>query len=328
MADEKPRKKINYGNVREETRRLTWGHRKSLAIGLGLMIINRIAGLVLPYTPKILVDYILTPNRPDRLVDLALLAGGATIIQVASSFGLSQVVSVAAQRAIATMREEVQRHIIRLPVSYFDSTKSGVLISRIMNDPEGIRNLIGTGIIQLVGGLLTAVIAFVVLLNLHWKLTLATVVFLLVFAGVISYAMKRLRPIFRKRGEITAEVTGRLAESLGGVRLVKTYVAEEREQQVFGAGVTRIFRNIASTITGTSAVSAFSTLVIGAISVMILYYGGKTLLAGEMKVTDLFTYVVFVGMMVAPLAQIASISTQITEAFAGLDRIREIRTMP
>ena len=305
-----------------------WGHRKSLAIGLGLMVINRIAGLVLPYTPKILGDYILTPNRPDRLVDLALLAGGATIIQVASSFGLSQVVSVAAQRAIATMREEVQRHIIRLPVSYFDSTKSGVLISRIMNDPEGIRNLIGTGIIQLVGGLLTAVIAFVVLLNLHWKLTLATVVFLLVFAGVISYAMKRLRPIFRKRGEITAEVTGRLAESLGGVRLVKTYVAEEREQQVFGEGVTRIFRNIASTITGSSAVSAFSTLVIGAISVMILYYGGRTLLAGEMKVTDLFTYVVFVGMMVAPLAQIASISTQITEAFAGLDRIREIRTMP
>jgi ABC-type multidrug transport system fused ATPase/permease subunit len=327
MADEKPRRKINYGNVREETRRLMWSHRKSLAIGLGLMIINRIAGLVLPYTPKILGDYILTPNRPDRLVDLALLAGAATIIQVASSFGLSQVVSVAAQRAIATMREEVQRHIIRLPVSYFDSTKSGVLISRIMNDPEGIRNLIGTGIIQLVGGLLTAVIAFVVLLNLHWKLTLATVVFLLVFAGVISYAMKRLRPIFRKRGEITAEVTGRLAESLGGVRLVKTYVAEEREQKVFGEGVTRIFRNIASTITGTSAVSAFSTLVIGAISVMILYYGGRTLLAGEMKVTDLFTYVVFVGMMVAPLAQIASISTQITEAFAGLDRIREIRTM-
>ena len=328
MADEKPRRKINYGNVREETRRLMWGHRKSLAIGLGLMIINRVAGLVLPYTPKILGDYILTPNRPDRLVDLALLAGGATIVQVASSFGLSQVVSVAAQRAIATMREEVQRHIIRLPVSYFDSTKSGVLISRIMNDPEGIRNLIGTGIIQLVGGLLTAVIAFVVLLNLHWKLTLATVVFLLVFAGVISYAMKRLRPIFRKRGEITAEVTGRLAESLGGVRLVKTYVAEDREQKVFGEGVTRIFRNIASTITGTSAVSAFSTLVIGAISVMILYFGGRTLLAGEMKVTDLFTYVVFVGMMVAPLAQIASISTQITEAFAGLDRIREIRMMP
>jgi ABC-type multidrug transport system fused ATPase/permease subunit len=327
MADAKPRRKINFDNVREEASALIWAHRKSLAIGLVLMLINRIAGLVLPYTPKILGDYILTPNRPDRLPELALLAATATIIQVASSFGLSQVVSVAAQRAIATMRESVQRHIIRLPVSYFDSTKSGVLISRIMNDPEGIRNLIGTGVIQMVGGLVTAVIAFVVLLRLHWQLTLATVVFLVVFALAISFAMKRLRPIFRKRGEITAEVTGRLAESLGGVRLVKTYVAEEREQKVFSEGVLSLFRNIASTITGTSAVGAFSTLVIGGISVMILYVGGKTLLAGAMSVTDLLTYVLFVGMMVAPLAQIASISTQISEAFAGLDRIREIRMM-
>src|SRR5688572_21666396 len=328
MADAPKKKTFNFNNVRAEARSLVLDHKKPLAIGLVLMVINRMAGLVLPATPKYLIDEVFTNGRAELLWVIAGVAAGATLVQAITGYTLSQVVSVAAQGAIATMRKNVQAHVLRLPVQYYDSTKSGVLISRIMNDPEGIRNLIGTGIIQLVGGLLTAVIAFVVLLNLHWKLTLATVVFLLVFAGVISYAMKRLRPIFRKRGEITAEVTGRLAESLGGVRLVKTYVAEEREQQVFGAGVTRIFRNIASTITGTSAVSAFSTLVIGAISVMILYYGGKTLLAGEMKVTDLFTYVVFVGMMVAPLAQIASISTQITEAFAGLDRIREIRTMP
>ncbi|MGQ0562927.1 MAG: ABC transporter ATP-binding protein [Gemmatimonadota bacterium] len=327
MTEEKPRRKINFENVREEAGQLVWAHRRSLAIGLVLMIINRLAGLVLPYTPKILGDYILTPGRADLLDDLALLALTATVVQVASSFGLSQVVSVAAQRAIATMRESVQRHIIRLPVSYFDSTKAGVLISRIMHDPEGIRNLIGTGIVQLVGGMITAVIAFIVLLNLHWRLTLATVVFLILFALAISIAMKRLRPIFRKRGEITADVTGRLAESLGGVRLIKTYVAEDREQHVFSEGVLRLFRNVASTITGTSAVTAFSTLVIGGISVMILYVGGNDLLAGEMKVTDLLTYVLFVGMLVAPLAQIASISTQITEAFAGLDRIREIRVL-
>ena len=327
MAEEKPRRRINFGNVREEAGSLVWAHRKSLAIGLVLMVINRVAGLVMPYTPKIFGDYILTPNRPDRLTDLALLAAVATVVQVASSFGLSQVVSVAAQRAIATMRESVQRHIIRLPVSYFDSTKSGVLISRIMNDPEGIRNLIGTGVIQLVGGLVTAVIAFIVLLNLHWQLTLATVVFLLAFAGAISLAMKRLRPIFRKRGEITADVTGRLAESLGGVRLVKTYVAEEREQAVFSEGVLSLFRNIASTITGTSAVAAFSTLIIGGIGIMILYVGGGSVIAHDMTITDMITYVLFVGMMVAPLAQIASISTQMSEAFAGLDRIREIRLM-
>ncbi|MGQ0815300.1 MAG: ABC transporter ATP-binding protein [Gemmatimonadota bacterium] len=327
MAEDKPRRKINFGNVREEAGGLIWEHRRPLAIGLVLMLFNRISGLVLPYMPKLLGDYVLTPQRPDRLTPLALLAVGAIVVQVTSSFALSQVVSVAAQRAIAHMRETVQQHIIRLPVSYFDSTKSGVLISRIMNDPEGIRNLIGTGVIQLVGGLVTAAIAFVVLLRLHWQLTLATLLFLIVFALVISIAMKRLRPIFRQRGEITAEVTGRLAESLGGVRLVKTYVAEDREQQVFGAGVTRLFKNIASTITGTSAVTAFSTLVIGGISVMIFTVGGRSLLAGEMRVTDLFTYVLFVGMMVAPLAQIAAISTQISEAFAGLDRIREIRTM-
>jgi subfamily B ATP-binding cassette protein MsbA len=196
-----------------------------------------------------------------------------------------------------------------------------------MNDPEGIRNLIGTGLVQLIGGLLTALIAFAILLTLHWQLTVATVGFLLVFALVISIAMKRLRPIFRKRGEISAEVTGRLAESLGGVRLVKTYVAEEREDRVFTAGITRLFRNIASTITGTSAVEAFSRIVIGGISIMTVVIGGRAILAGTMTIYDLFTYVMLVGAMVLPLVQIASIGTQITEAFAGLDRIREIRTL-
>jgi subfamily B ATP-binding cassette protein MsbA len=327
MAEEKSRRKINFANVREEARALIWQHRRSLTIGFALMLINRVTGLVLPLMPKVLGDYVITPRRPDLLMPLALVMGATAIIQALTSFGLSQVVSVAAQRAIANMRSAVEQHVLRLPVSYFDSTKSGALISRIMNDPEGIRNLIGTGLVQLVGGLLTAIIAFIILLTLHWQLTVATVAFLLIFALVIAVAMKRLRPIFRKRGEISAEVTGRLAESLGGVRLVKTYVAEEREDLIFTEGITRLFKNIASTITGTSAVEAVSRIVIGGISIMTVVIGGRAILAGSMTIYDLFTYVMLIGAMVLPLVQIASIGTQITEAFAGLDRIREIRTL-
>jgi subfamily B ATP-binding cassette protein MsbA len=225
------------------------------------------------------------------------------------------------------MRKDVQAHVLRLPVGYFDSTKTGVLISRIMTDPEGIRNLVGTGIVQLIGGLLTAVIAFGILVTLNLKLTLSTVGLLLAFAAAMSIAFKKLRPIFRKRGEITAEVTGRLAEALGGVRLVKTYVAEDREEAVFGEGVDHLFRNIASTITGTSAVTAISTIIVGGIGVMILLVGGRSILAGEMTTGELFSYVMYVGVMVAPLVQISSIGTQITEAFAGLDRIHELRAV-
>ena len=196
-----------------------------------------------------------------------------------------------------------------------------------MTDPEGIRNLVGTGFVQLIGGLLTAVIAFGILVTLNLKLTLSTVGLLLAFAAAMSIAFKKLRPIFRKRGEITAEVTGRLAEALGGVRLLKTYVAEDREEAVFGEGVDRLFRNIASTITGTSALAAISTVIVGGIGVMILLVGGRSILAGDMTTGELFSYVMYVGVMVAPLVQISSIGTQITEAFAGLDRIHELRAI-
>jgi subfamily B ATP-binding cassette protein MsbA len=254
-------------------------------------------------------------------------AAGAATVQAVTSVALSQVVSIAAQGAIAKMRKDVQAHVLRLPVSYFDSTKTGVLISRIMTDPEGIRNLVGTGLVQLVGGLMTAVIAFAILLALNLRMTLGTLVLLGLFAGSLSYAFKRLRPIFRQRGEINAEVTGRLNETLGGVRLVKTYVAEDREQRVFSEGVDRLFKNIASTITGTSAVAAFSTLIVGAVGVLVLWVGGHSILSGEMTSGELFTYVLYVGAMVAPLIQISSIGTQITEALAGLDRIHELRAV-
>ena len=328
MAEEKQgRKRINYASAWQEARSLMWEHRGTLAVGLVLVLINRIVGFVMPLSPKILGDYIIEGNRPDLLVPLALVGAGAVLVQAVTSFLLAQLVSVAAQRAIARMREEVQAHVVRLPVSYFDSTKSGILISRIMNDPEGIRNLIGTGLVQLVGGAITAFIALFILLYLNWPLTVATIGFMALFSWILSRAMNKLRPIFRERGEITAQVTGRLGETLGGVRLVKTYVAEERERAVFAEGVARLFKNIASTITGTSAVTAVSTLVVGAVTVTILIVGGRAILSGTWTIYDLFTYVMVVGWMVTPLVQLASVGTQITEALAGLDRVHELRNM-
>ena len=325
MAEPGPRRKVSYANVRAEAGALLRQHRGTLALGLLLMVINRLAGLVMPLLPKYLIDEVIDRGRSELLGTLVLAAAAAALVQAVTSFTLSQVVSVAAQGAIAQMRKDVQAHVLRLPVSYFDANKSGVLISRIMTDPEGIRNLVGTGIIQLIGGLLTAGIAFALLLSLNWKLTVGTVVLMLAFAASMSIAFKKLRPIFRKRGEINAEVTGRLAEALGGVRLLKTYVAEDREQGVFGAGVDRLFRNIASTITGTSAVTAASTVIVGGIGIMMLAIGGRAVVNGEMTTGDLVTYAFLVGIMVAPLVQISSISTQISEAFAGLDRIHELR---
>jgi subfamily B ATP-binding cassette protein MsbA len=252
----------------------------------------------------------------------------ATSIQAGTSFLLSQVVSVAGQRAIADMRRRVHSHLLRMPTSYFDRTKSGVLISRVMEDAEGIRNLVGTGIIQLVGGFLTATVALGWLFKINWQMTAVAVGLLGIFAGVMIYAFRRLRPIFRARYELHSTVTGRLAEALGGVRTLKVYTAERREEKVFGEGVFSLFRNIASTITGTSAVTALSTVIVGGIAVLVMIMGGQAILAGEMTTGDLFMYMILVGMMAAPLVQMAGIGTQITDAFAGLDRIRELLELP
>jgi ABC-type multidrug transport system fused ATPase/permease subunit len=317
--------KFKLASVRGEAWRLIREHRRTLTIGMLLMLVSRVTAFVLPTVSKFFIDEVMTAGRADLLVPLAAAALAATLVQAAASFALARVVSIAAQRAIADMRLDVQRHILRLPTAYFDSTKSGVLISRIMTDPEGIRNLVGTGIIQLVGGVFTAVLALGLLLWINVTLTLGTVVLLLVFAAIMATAFRRLRPIFRQRGEINAEVTGRLAETLGGVRLVKVYVAEQREEGVFQEGVLRLFRNVASTITGTSLVSSLSTVIVGGVSLLLMVGGGRAVLAGTMTLGDLVLYTILVGMMVAPLVSIASIGTQISEAFAGLDRLREIR---
>ncbi|MEX2582064.1 MAG: ABC transporter ATP-binding protein [Gemmatimonadota bacterium] len=321
------KKRVPRSVVWREARELMWRHRRYLGIGFALMIVSRLAGLVLPTSSKFLVDDIIADGRGELLLPLAGAVAVAALVQALTSFSLSQVISITAQRAITEMRRRVQAHVARLPISYFDSTQSGILISRIMTDAEGIRNLVGTGIVQLVGGLITAVIAVGVLLWLNWQLTVGIIVLLVIFGGVMGLAFSRLRPIFRERGELNARVTGRLAESLGGIRIVKAYGTEKREERIFTRGAHRLFRNVASTITGTSAVTAFATVVTGAVGVLMIIFGGGAIMSGEMTLGDLLMYIIFTGLMAAPVIQIASISTQISEAFAGLDRIRELLQM-
>src|SRR6059058_2384480 len=326
MAKEK--KKIHWSAAWADARELVWAHRRRLMLGAVLMLINQPMGLVLPASTKYLIDAVIVKGRTDLLWKIALAAGIATIVAALTSFGLTQVLGVAAQRAITEMRKKVQAKIARLPVSYFDSTQVGKLISRIMNDAEGIRNLVGTGLVQLVGSFITAAVALCILLWLNWRLTSITIFVLAVFGGALVYAFTRLRPLFRERGEITAALTGRLAESLGGIRIVKAYTAEKREALTFARGAHKLFRNVAKSMTGVSATTAFSSLVIGAVGVVIIVVGGRSVVTGQMTIGDLFMYVLFTGLMAMPLIQFAAIGTQITEAFAGLDRIREIMDMP
>ena len=322
-----PKKRPNLKNAWQEARELVWQHRRRLALGLLLMIISRLAGMVLPASSKYLIDEVIGKGRRELMMPLALGVGAATLVDAACSFALSQVLGVAAQRAIAEMRKSIQAHVSRLPVGYFDSTQTGVLISRIMTDAEGIRNLVGTGLAQLSGSLVTAAIALGVLFYLNWQLTTISLVILAAFGSGMAVAFTRLRPLFRERGKINAEVTGRLAESLGGIRIVKAYIAEKREERVFAHGIHRLFRNVAKSMTGVSAATAFSSVVVGAIGAAMIVMGGQAILAGTMTLGDFFMYVFFVGLLAMPVVQMASIGTQITEALAGLDRIREIKHM-
>ncbi len=321
------KKKIHWPQAWAEARRLILQHRARLALGLILMLISRLAGLVLPACSKFLVDDVIGKQRHELLPLLALAVGVASLVSAATAFALSQVLGVTAQHAITDMRRSVEAHITRLPVQYFDSTQTGVLISRIMNDAEGIRNLVGTGLVQLTGSLVTAILALGVLFYLSWEMTLLTMSVLLCFGGILVVAFRRLRPLFRERGKITAEVTGRLGESLGGIRIVKAYTAEKREQIVFAHGVHRLLRNIARSITGVSVTESLSGIIIGAIGVIMMLMGGRAILSGNMTLGDMTMYALFTGLMAMPLIQIASIGTQITEAFAGLDRISEIKKM-
>jgi len=322
------KKKYNRAAAWREARKLMWQHRRSLAVGFVLMLVSRVASLVLPASSKWLIDEVIGKERHELLVPLALAVGAATVVQAATGFALSQVVGVAAQRAIANMRRALQERVTRFPVRYFDTTQSGVLISRIMTDAEGIRNLVGTGILQLVGGVFTAFMALGFLFYYNWQLTAVTLAILIFFGGFMAASFKRLRPLFRERGEINAEVTGRLTETLGGIRVVKAYGTEKREQRVFTRGIHRLLRNLARSLTGISATSSMATAVIGVVGVVMIVLGGRSILRGEMTVGELFSYVFFSGLLAVPVTQMASIGTQITEALAGLDRIRELMEMP
>jgi subfamily B ATP-binding cassette protein MsbA len=326
--DPAQKKRVTVSAAWREARELVWKHRRRLALGLGLMLISRLAGLVLPASSKWLIDEVVGKNRTELLMPIALAAGIATLIQAVTSFVLSQILGVAAQRAITDMRKRVQARVMRLPVRYFDSTQTGILVSRIMTDAEGIRNLVGTGLVQLAGGLVTAVMGLGVLFWLNWRLTVITILVLGLFGSGMAYAFRILRPLFRERGKINAEVTGRLTEALGGIRVVKSYTAEKREEIVFTKGAHRLFRNVAKSMTGVSATTAGSTVIVGIIGILMIALGGRAIVNGEMTLGDLIMYIFFIGLVAAPLVSIASIGTQITEAFAGLDRIREILDMP
>jgi subfamily B ATP-binding cassette protein MsbA len=292
--------------------------------GFGLMVINRVAGLVLPASTKYLIDDVLSKGRRELLIPIVGAVVAATIIQAITAFALTQLLSKAAQRLITDMRKQVQAHIGRLPVAYYDVNKTGSLVSRIMSDVEGVRNLIGTGLVEFAGGLLTAVLALVLMLRISPVMTLVTVASLGAFSIVLYRAFGVLRPIFRERGKIYAEVTGRLTESLGGVRVVKGYHAESREAEVFGRGVGRLLTNVLKTLTSTSVMGLSSTLLLGLVGAAVMYVGARQILAGTLTLGGFFTYTMLLGFLVAPLFQVVAIGTQLTEAVAGLERTREV----
>ena len=298
--------------------------RGLLALGFLLMAINRVSGLVLPYSTRYLIDSVIVKHHVQLLKPLVLAVLAATAVQGITSFSLTQLLSKAAQRLIAELRSKVQAHVGHLPVAYYDSTKTGTLVSRIMSDVEGVRNLIGTGLVELAGGLLTSAIALVVLFRISALMTAIAFGFLLCFAVALNKAFGTIRPIFRERSKINAEVTGRLTESLGGVRVIKGYHAEAREEKVFLKGVQRLLDNVMRTLTATSVMSLSASLLFGVVGVVIMYVGARQIMAGTLTIGGFFTYTLFMGFLVAPIIGIVSIGTQLTEALAGLERTHEV----
>jgi ABC-type multidrug transport system fused ATPase/permease subunit len=295
-----------------------------LALGFLLMVVNRVSGLVLPYSTKFLIDGVIAKHHVELLRRLVLTVLCATVIQGITSFSLTQLLSKAAQRLIAELRQKVQTHISRLPVAFYDSNKTGMLVSRIMSDVEGVRNLLGTGLVDFVGGLLTSGIALVVLFRISSLMTVIAFAFLLCFGLTLRKAFGTIRPILRERSKINAEVTGRLTESLGGVRVIKGYHAEEREEAVFAGGVRRLLDNVMRTLTATSVMSLAASLLLGVVGAVIMYIGARQIMGGTLTVGGFFSYTLFLGFLVAPMTQIVGIGTQLTEALAGLERTQEI----
>ena len=323
--DGKKKKSLPLKVILRDAAELISARKGRLALGFGLLIVSRLCGLVLPGTTKVLLDDVIGKGRRDLLLTIVLISGAATLVQAITGFALSQVLGKAAQRSITEMRRSVQRHVGRLRVAFFDQTKTGILLSRVMTDAEGVRNLVGTGLVELAGGTVTAVLALGILFYFSAKLTLIALSVLSLFGLVLLFAFKTLRPLFRARSKINAEVSGRLTESFSGIRVVKAYRAERREALVFTKGVHRLFSNVAKTMTGFSAVAAFSTLLLGVVGVSIMWVGAHEIEAGRMTVGSFVSFTLYLGLLVGPVIQIVSIGSQVTEAFAGLERIRELR---
>jgi subfamily B ATP-binding cassette protein MsbA len=310
--------------VLPEVWKLMHPRRGLLLIGFVLMVINKLAGFVLPYSSKFLIDNVVTRHQTGLLRPLVAAVLTATVIQGVTSFSLTQLLSKAAQRLIADLREQVQAHISRLPVAYYDANKTGALVSRIMTDVEGVRNLLGTGLVEFVGGIVAAGIALVLLIRISAPLTLIAVGSLGCFAFALNKAFATIRPIFRERGKINAEVTGRLTESLGGVRVVKGYHAEEREERIFAGGVRRLLDNVMRTLTATSLMSLSASVLLGVVGAATMYIGGQQMVARTLTPGSYFSYNFLLVFLVAPIMQVVAIGTQLTEALAGLERTQEI----
>ncbi|PYP78156.1 MAG: ABC transporter permease [Gemmatimonadetes bacterium] len=311
-----------------EVRLLLRGHRGYLVAGIVLTLVSRLAGLVLPASSKYFIDHVLVEKRTDLLLPLAGIVVVATIVQAATGYALALVLGVAAQRAVADMRRKLASHVLRLPVEKFDATQTGVLSSRIMNDPDGIRNLLGSGFVQLLGALVTASAALGVLFWIDWRITSIMLLFLAGIGIGVGFAFARLRPINRERNWEFARVTGRLNEALGGIRVLKAYVAERREDLIFTRGVHRMLRLVVVTLSGWAAVGALTSLVVGAIGATLILAGGRAVLSGSLTLGDLAMYALFTGLVAAPLIQVAQVGTQLSDAVAGLERARELLDEP
>lgn len=304
-----------------------WPRRKNVLIGLVLIIISRAAGLVLPGSTKYLMDNVVAHHDMGMLKILLIAVGVSLVVQSVTSYVLTQLLSVEAQLLISQLRTQVQRKILSLPIGFFDSTKSGALVSRIMTDVEGVRNLVGTGLVQIVGGTLTAVVSLVWLITISPLMTLYTLVPVCIFAFIAMKAFARIRPIFRTRGVINAEVTGRLTETLNGVRVIKGFGAEEQENRAFEKGVARLFDNVKTSLTTTSLISSISTLLLGLASAGIMGIGASLMVENKLSTGDFLQFTVLLGFMVAPIVQMSNIGSQFTEAFAGLDRTEELMNL-
>ena len=305
-----------------------WPRRKIVSIGLILIIIRSLSGLVLPYASKALIDEVIPSKDIDALTYLLIAVGVALLLQSVSSFSLTRLLSVEAQHLISVLRANVQKKLLKLPIRFFDNQKAGALVSRVMSDVEGVRNLVGTGLVQLIGGSITAIISLVILININGWMTLFVLLPVGIFAVIALKAFGYIRPIFRDRGKINAEVTGRLTETLNGIRVIKGFNAEEQEQKTFELGVERLFLNVKKSLTATAFMTSASTFLLGTASAGIMGIGGYFIMQGSMTYGEFVSFTLFLGFMIAPIVQMSNIGSQLTEAFAGLDRTQELMNTP